>query len=82
MGPNLHVSSMASGIHQMNARSWDNLILSMIKSGLLRTTRKISQIEINLTVRKRIVLFLTVQLMKYYCRKTKKSVMRRDHTKN
>ena len=50
----------ASGIHQMNERSWEKLVPSMIKVGLLRTAVTIPHQEINLIGINRIMLLLTV----------------------
>ena len=55
-----HVSSMAPGIDQMNERSWENLVLSMLKLGLLNITKTMPQTEINLTGSKIIMILLTV----------------------
>ena len=54
------VSYMSMGIHQMNARSWKTLVLSMLKSDLLRTAGTIPYQEINLTESKIIMILLIV----------------------
>ena len=67
------------GINQMNVRSWETLVLSEIKVGLLRTTSIISQTERNSTGSKRIMLLLTVKLMKSSCRKIKVNNKEEEH---
>ena len=71
IGLNPHVSYMSPGIHHKNARSWETLVLITLKVGLLSTVGKIPQTKINLTVSKKIILLLIVQLMKYYCMEIK-----------
>ena len=72
---------MAPGIHQMNETSWETLVLSILKLGLISPAGTIRQTEINLTGSKRIMLLLTFQLMKSSCRKTKNQVLRREYMK-
>ena len=43
---------MSPGIRQMNSRSWETLVLSMIKVFLLRTSGAIPQIEIKINSQK------------------------------
>ena len=57
VSPNPHVSYLAPGIHQMNARSQDTLVLNTVEVGLLKTAGMLKKTEINSTVIKRIVLF-------------------------
>ena len=66
---NILVSSMYPGIHQTNAGSWGTLVLIILKSGLLRTTGIIPQLEINLTGSKRTMLLLIMQWIKCSFRK-------------
>ena len=39
---------MDPGINHMNARSWETLVLSILKVGLLRITGMVPKTEINL----------------------------------
>ena len=59
--PKPHVSYMDPGSHQMNARSWEILVLNILKLGILRTAGTIPQLEINLTVRNRTIILLYKQ---------------------
>ena len=70
---NPDVSYISPVIHQMNARSWGNLVLSTLKLGLLRTADTILQTERNLTSIKIIMLLLTFQLIKSSRRKIEES---------
>ena len=56
-------------IHQTNARSWDNLVLSITNADLLMTADMTPQIKINLTERKIAVIFLIMQRMRSSCRR-------------
>ena len=58
------VSYMSLGIHQMNARSWETFVISILKSFLLRTAVTIPQLEINLADRKIKIVFLIMQWMR------------------
>ena len=63
---------MAPDVHQMNSRSWETLVLNMLKADLLRTAGKIPYQEINLTGTKRIMILLIVQWMKSFFMKMKR----------
>ena len=54
-------------IHQMNLRSLEALALSILKSGLLRTTGRIPQKLINLTESKKTMLWFIMKLMLPLC---------------
>ena len=54
------VSSIAPDIHQMNARSWATLVISILKAGLPSTAGMIPRLERYLTERK-----ITIILIKY-----------------
>ena len=66
VGTNPHVSSMAPDIHNMNARSWETLVLGMLKVGILRNEDMTPQTKMNLIGSKIIMLFLTLQFMKAF----------------
>ena len=48
-------------IHQMNARSWETLVLSMLKVDLLSNVSTTMQIEIYLTGRNKTMMLLNKQ---------------------
>ena len=58
-----------TGIHRMNARSWGDLVLSILKSGLLRTAGMNQQLKINLTESNITMLLLIMQWMRSYFNK-------------
>ena len=47
IGLNPYVSSMDPGIYQMNARSWETLVIITLKVGLLNTSGMILQTNKN-----------------------------------
>ena len=47
------VSSMTPGIHNINARSWGNLVLGILKSVPIQTAGMILRLERNLSITKR-----------------------------
>ena len=59
---------MAPVINQINTRSWETLVLSTLKLGILTTVGTNPQIEINLPGSNIIILLLTVKLMISYCK--------------
>ena len=67
--PNSLVSYMSPVIHQNNARSWDPLVISIQKAGLLRNVGMTPRPEINLIYSKRIILLVIMQWMKSSCNK-------------
>ena len=60
---------MDPGIHQINTRSWETLVLSKLKLGILTAVGKTPQIEINIPGSNIIMLLLTVQFMRSSCKK-------------
>ena len=54
---------MALVIHQMNLRSWETLVPSIIKPGLLRNAGMTPQIEINVTDIKRTMILVIMKWM-------------------
>ena len=62
---------MAAVINHMNARSWETLVISMLKVYLLSTVGTITYQERNLACSNKIMLLLTVQWMKYCSMKIK-----------
>ena len=60
------ISYMAPVINQMNARPWENLVISMLNVDLLRTAGMIPYQERNLAGSNRIMIFLTVITLNNY----------------
>ena len=69
VSPNPHVSSMAPGIHQINTRSWDTLVLITLKLGILIAMGANPQTETNIPGSNKIMILLIVQLMISSCNK-------------
>ena len=55
---------MALGINQINTRSWETLVLSTLKLGIITTVDTNTQTEISIPGRNIIMLLLIMQLMR------------------
>ena len=79
--PNYIVSSMDLDIHHMNVRSWETLVLSIIKSGLLRNACMKLHLRKFLLESKKTMLLFSMQLMRSSYRITRKWVHNMNHTR-